>query len=263
GLMLNGLDSAYYELNNAPRMRDMAVGRIDKTPLTAGELLDSFHGVIQTNPAAAEKLFDSNVDNFFNNALVELEESSLEATVPEYRNLLHEYENGTLLYEISVQKVWGPASRDEEGLRQFFESHRDDYKWLEPRVKGVLVQAKNDSISQAVLAAYPTLTKGSEVVSLRKMFGNDVIVDRVLVSKGQNEMVDNLFFGGAEAKPSNSNMTEYFMLDGVKLDAPEDVNDVKGQVTTDYQEYLETKWVDELRNKYPVTVNEKVLKKVK
>nr|MDE6294797.1 peptidylprolyl isomerase [Muribaculaceae bacterium] len=44
GLMLNGLDSAYYELNNAPRMRDMAVGRIDKTPLTAGELLDSFHG---------------------------------------------------------------------------------------------------------------------------------------------------------------------------------------------------------------------------
>ncbi|MDE5774023.1 MAG: peptidylprolyl isomerase [Muribaculaceae bacterium] len=263
GLLMNGLDSLYYQQNNTPSMRAMEIGHIGKTPLLAGELLDYFHYSLQPNPTVAEKLFNNNVELFFNNKLVEREEQNLEAEVPEYRNLLHEYENGSLLYEVSVKKVWDPASKDEEGLKKYFESHRDDYKWREPRVKGILVQAKNDSVANAVLEVYPTVAKGSEVSALRKLFGKDIVVDKVLVARGQNPMVDNLYFGAPEVKPSGNNYTTYFMLDGVKLDAPQDVYDVKGQVTSDYQEYLEQQWIDELRAKYPVTVNNKVLKKVK
>jgi peptidyl-prolyl cis-trans isomerase SurA len=45
------------------------------------------------------------------------------------------------------------------------------------------------------------------------------------------------------------------------INAPEDVNDVKGLVISDYQNQLETEWVEEIKDKYPVTVNQKVLKK--
>jgi len=46
-------------------------------------------------------------------------------------------------------------------------------------------------------------------------------------------------------------------------ETPEDYTDVRGLVTADYQEYLEKVWIDSLRKKYPVKINEKILKTVK
>jgi len=44
---------------------------------------------------------------------------------------------------------------------------------------------------------------------------------------------------------------------------PEDYTDVRGLVTADYQEYLEREWIKALRAKYPVNVDQNVLKTVK
>lgn len=44
---------------------------------------------------------------------------------------------------------------------------------------------------------------------------------------------------------------------------PEAMDDVKTLVTSDYQNKLEAEWVNRLKERYPVTINEKVLKKVK
>ena len=53
------------------------------------------------------------------------------------------------------------------------------------------------------------------------------------------------------------------MIDPRVINEPEEVNDVKGLVTSDYQNEFQTEWENELRKKYPVTVNEKVLKQVR
>ena len=58
---------------------------------------------------------------------------------------------------------------------------------------------------------------------------------------------------------------EKFPIDAVygkKLKAPEEYQDVRGQVVVDYQEFLEKAWVDELRRQYAVKVDEAVLKTV-
>jgi peptidyl-prolyl cis-trans isomerase SurA len=36
----------------------------------------------------------------------------------------------------------------------------------------------------------------------------------------------------------------------------------RGLVTADYQDYLEKEWIKQLKEKYPVTINEKVLNKL-
>lgn len=43
---------------------------------------------------------------------------------------------------------------------------------------------------------------------------------------------------------------------------PESYTDMKGQVTADYQNYLEKIWVQNLNKKYPVEINKDVLKTV-
>ena len=40
---------------------------------------------------------------------------------------------------------------------------------------------------------------------------------------------------------------------------PKQLSEIKGKVISDYQNYLEEKWLDELRNKYSVTINNDVL----
>ena len=49
---------------------------------------------------------------------------------------------------------------------------------------------------------------------------------------------------------------------GKKLKRPDDYNDVRQQVIEDYQAYLEQTWVASLRKRYPVEINQEVLKTV-
>ena len=101
------------------------------------------------------------------------------------------------------------------------------------------------------------------ISTIRKEFPRQAQLDRVLVKRGDNAMVDNLMFGGKPVTPSNSRYTVYFLFDPRTIDAPENAMDVRGRVTNDYQVELEQQWIDELKSRYPVTINEKELKKIK
>ena len=69
-------------------------------------------------------------------------------------------------------------------------------------------------------------------------------------------------FGAEKVKPTDK-YTDYFVYGGKLLAKPEEVSDVRGPVVSDYQNQLETEWVEWLRKEYPVEVDEKVLKSVK
>lgn len=235
---------------------------IDGKSTSAGEFVKTLSRFDVPASAAVDVLND-NLDAFYNNALVDAEIISLEKTEPDYRNLLKEYVDGSLLYEVSVRKVWDRAAKDTEGLKAFFEKNRDDYKWTEPHAKGYLVQTVNDSVADLIKKRAAQLEGDSLVRVLREEFAKQASIDKVLVSKGTNALVDYLVFGGPEAKSKTAKYTVAFMLDPRVITEPEEVADVKGLVTSDYQNEFQAAWENELRKKYPVTVNEKVLRSVK
>ena len=41
------------------------------------------------------------------------------------------------------------------------------------------------------------------------------------------------------------------------------LDEAKGQITADYQDYLEKQWIEVLRKKYTVVINEKIWNKIK
>lgn len=256
----HGIDSTFY----LPSSIDaMPLLRVEKQDYTVGEFKKGLNLAQQPDPVKAKAYLDLALDNFLTHQLVEAEEEWLEANQPEYRNLLHEYRNGSLLYESSVKNVWNRAAQDKEGLANYFNAHRGEYKWIEPRVKGILVQAKNDSVAQDIVRLYSSIPREDAVNRLKKEYKGEAQIDRVLIAKGQNALVDALMFGEGNPTPSNANYSVCLMLDGRILTEPEEVDDVKGQVTSDYQESLEEAWVASLRQKYPVEINRKVLKSVK
>ncbi|MDE6380783.1 MAG: peptidylprolyl isomerase [Muribaculaceae bacterium] len=198
-------------------------------------------------------------------SLKEAEYLWLYANEPDYRNLLNEYREGSLLYEASLREVWDKAAKDEQGLTDYFNAHRGDYSWTKPHVKGILVQAANDSVADLVREALKDIDSADEAAfkAVRKQFVGKATVDRILMEEGQNPMVDNVIFGGAPVKPNNKKYTVYFVFDPKMLDAPEAMTDVRSLVTGDYQNQLERDWVESLKSRYPVTVNQKVLRKIK
>lgn len=186
---------------------------------------------------------------------------------PDYKHLLNEYREGSLLYEVSNQRVWDAAAKDTVGLRNYFEEHRDTYIWDSPRFKGVVLMAKNDTVLNEAKRVFRSLhSRDMDFVTdtLARHFGNDIHMERFNnFTEKQMPMIDYLAFDGKEKKSADPRWPEFMLLDGRLIESPETFEDVKGLVTSDYQEVLEKKWIDELHKKYPVTINQAVLKKVK
>ncbi len=259
----NGIDSLFLTNIAAKIGSNAPLYTFGKESLTLDELTPSFQGYKNSDHIFAARQFELRTNALLRQRLMTLKEQTLEQTEPDYRNLLHEFRDGSLLFEAGRQKVWDRAVTDTAGLNAFFQQHRADYAWQEPRLKGYLIQATNDSVAQAVKTRLVTLKPAEYLTEIRKEFGSAVQIDKILIAKGTNPMVDYLAFGGPEVKPSNANYNTFFLYDFKTLTAPEEVADVRGLVTADYQNQLEADWVQEIKGKYPVEVYEKVLRKVK
>ena len=204
-------------------------------------------------------------EKYVGDKLKAYEMSQLPAKYPEYRNLMNEYHDGILLFEIMNQEVWDKATKDTEGLSTYFASNKAKYAWDKPHYKGRVIHAKD----KATLKAAQNIIKRAEKDSVDKYLNqrlNDSIqyvkVEKGLWVEGENPVVDSKIFKKGKYTPTEE--YPYYVVAGKKLGAePEDYTDVRGLVTADYQDYLEKNWISHLRQKYPVVIDEKVLKTVK
>lgn len=197
------------------------------------------------------------------NLLVQAEEDSQYSTNPDYRNLVDEYINGSLLFEVSVENIWNKAANDTEGLEAFYNSRRDNYGWPSPHAKGILIQAKNDSVADVVKSRLQGIPSDSIVTFVKGNFKREATADRFNVEKGTNSIIDYLMFGESAPEPKTKGFTSYFVIDGRIVESPENLDDVRASVINDYQEQLEKEWVASLRNNHKLELNKKELARIR
>ena len=83
-------------------------------------------------------------------SLLDQRADSLSAADPEMRYLIKEYHDGLLLYEISNSTIWEKAAQDDQALENYFKKHKKQYKWDEPRFKGMAYHVKDQADVKAV-----------------------------------------------------------------------------------------------------------------
>ena len=202
------------------------------------------------------------VDPLAEKALTDYHARELVKSNPESRTLLNEYRDGMMLFEISNRRVWKAANKDTLGLENYFAEHRANYNWDEPHFKGIILSAKNDSILNLVKADALAMSSDTLTDGLHHKYGNDIRMERMVVKKGENSLADYLAFHEGD-KPERKGYEEFIILEGGVIAQPEEMADVRGAVTSDYQDVLEQRWKEELARKYPAKINKKVLKQVK
>jgi len=206
-------------------------------------------------------------NDLLDDILIEKEQQRLAAENADFRNLLNEYHDGILLYEVSNRKVWDKAASDREGLEKFFRAHASDYKWQTPKFKSYIIFATNDSTLSAALKYADSLSTEDPTEFVRQMrehFKREIKIERVVAAQGENPITDYLGFGAQRpADSSNSRWKHYAAYKGRVINAPEEAADVRGAALTDYQTALDKEWVKELHKKYKVKVNNKVFKSLK
>lgn len=258
-----GFDSVFNAKYDTPAADAIVLYSIGDRKVSARDLARSLRGARVDELGAAIERFDTEVNSLADAAAMEYGRDHLGDVYPEYRNLLKEYRDGMLLFEISNREVWDKASKDTEGLKRYFATHKEEYKWKKPHHKAWIIQATNDSVAEAVKARLPQLAADTLVRTIRAEFPKTVQIDRILMEEGKNAAIDSVMSGKTDVTPPNPKFTLMFAYKGVTLTKPEEVGDVRGLVTSDYQNQLEKEWIDRLKARYPVSVNSKELKKIK
>lgn len=186
------------------------------------------------------------------------------AADPALKNLIREYHDGLLLYEISNRTVWDKAAKDEKGLAAYFKKNRKRYKWEQPRFKGIAYWVKQEGNVEAVKKSLKNIPFEKWAERLRKEFNDSTIRIKVvkgIFREGDNALIDKVVF----AKDTTVADVKDFPISatyGEKLKAPKTYNDVRELVVADYQEQLEKAWIEALRKRYTVIVNKDVLSTV-
>lgn len=219
----------------------------------------------QTRSLLALDAMKEKLQEFEVYSVLDYENKHLEAKYPEFGHLMQEYRDGILLFEISNREVWDKATKEKEKIQSFFEKNKKNYKWEKPHYKGYIVQCTDSKVAKSAKKLMKKLPEDSIPAVFSRTFTKDgksqVKIKKALFEKGTNPIVDKLAYKTGTMKV-DSLYPEVF-LSGKNLKyTPASYEDVRGEITSDYQNYLEEEWVKSLKQRFKVEINEEVLRSV-
>ncbi len=198
--------------------------------------------------ARLTELYESFVEEKIN----QLEDEKIYNENPDYRNLLVEYKEGIILFEIMEKEVWNKASKDSVGQRNFYDLHKEKYKAgdrLEAQVFAALEKKQLDELQRKISAGdtikKSDLKKFKSVMSVKAYEkGESKVIDRISWVTGlQETQIDNVFY----------------LVDVKRLVAPgyKTFEEARASVISEYQDFLEKTWLETLKKKYKVELANK------
>ena len=205
-------------------------------------------------------------ENFSKETAMNYADAHLEEKYPEFKALVKEYRDGILLFDLMDKEVWDKAVKDTLGLQEFHDRNASKYMWGN-RVYATIISVTRPESLPKVNAL---LDSGIALDSLKSTIQRDSI-PAVFVRKGYYQKGDNQYVDKTEWKvgvrneiPSTVDQsTTIVCIRELRNPEPKTLKEARGLVTSDYQMELEQQWVQSLKERYPVKINEKVLDKVR
>ena len=217
---------------------------------------------IKTRPVS--KLVDELFEKFIDEQLMAYYNENLENEFPEFKNVMDEYRDGLLLFDLMEKEIWNRAKNDTIGLQAFFQKNSKNYQWK----KRYTVDILSSTDKKFVEKAQKFLAKGKSLEYIKEQLNKDGKVNVMSKSGLYEEDYDVLsnFQNLSKGVTNIIAKDQYFFVVNVTDTKPAGVkklSECKGKVISDYQQFLENNWVDELKSEFTIKINTDVFSKVK
>lgn len=200
---------------------------------------------------------------FFENNLFEYKKNNLINENEEFANILKEYEDGLLLFDVMQDKIWDVAKNDTLALKLFYDNNVSKFKSKE-KIVGTIISSKDKKHLKKVIKLWEKSIINQEI-SNQLNYKSQVII----LSTGEFEITDPLLPQNKNFKKGISKIIEFennYVVLKVQDIIPAKTlpfEKIKGSVISKYQSFLETNWVEKLANKYHIKIDNKVLEELK
>ena len=202
-------------------------------------------------------------ENFVNSEVLKYHEENLEFVNVDFANILNEYREGLLLFDLMEDKVWNAVKSDTAALHAFYESNKKDY--LNPeKVKAILVTSPK---KEFIKKAKKLLIENKTVEEIKQQINTsdqNILVTTGMLSKNTNIIPEDFLMKIGLSDIYKWNKAYHIvMVTEVLPESIKTFEDAKGLVISDYQIIYEKNWMEVLSKKYKVYVNKEVLKRTK
>lgn len=211
-----------------------------------------------------EKLKETLVKDFVSSNLNSYYDDNLENEFSEFRYVMDEYKEGLLLFDLMEKEIWQKAQTDTLGLEAFYQKNKDRYKWNE-RIDAVVASSvKRDFVEQTK----KYFEEGKSVDFIKKELNKDAVVN-IMIDEGYYEEGNNGIPKEYKLEKGVSKIYKqgdyYYVILGKEIvsSSQKTLEEARGRIVSDYQQYLEENWLDSLKKEFTYKVNEKTFKKVK
>jgi len=241
---------SFYDANIQEMKSNKILLTIENDSITVDEFYK--YSLNNRNQNISESYNEFKVDK-----IVNYYKSNLEFTNKEFAEIYNEYKDGLLLFELLQKYIWERSEKDSIGLNEFYMANKNKYVWKE---RGELTIASCTSLDKAKLIK-KRLKKGESLEKIKEKV-NDGATIHVLFSNGTLENgsrklpVDYVMkVGVSEIYNEEQNQYTIIRLDRLIPPANKELNETRGEVVNDYQNYLEQNWVKGLREKYKIEID--------
>jgi len=208
-------------------------------------------------------------NEFLNQITKEYEKTQLEKKYVDFKNIINEYHDGILLFNLTNDTIWNKAMTDSIGLMTFYNKNKNNYLWKE-RAEIIQIELPDSlfkKYSEKIILKNLSRKNNNDIL---KMFcGNDT--NKCI--KYQTNLIEidefkvkypNLKFQKNSNKIENkNNNTTIILVKQIIKPQPKKFEEAKGLIIADYQNYLEVQWINNLRKKYKVNINNDIFNEFK
>jgi peptidyl-prolyl cis-trans isomerase SurA len=218
------------------------------------KLVNHIRSLVGKDMAAGQSANDSAVLGFYRD--------NMEKYNPEFAEQLSEFKYGNLLFNIMQKKIWDPASADSMSQVAYYNEHPEKYWWEQSADALIITTPQPDSVSrlQDTIKADPSSWRKFSAAS-----DNAILIDSGRFELSQLPVAERTNFSeGLVTAPVVNELdhtaTFSYIIRLHREKERKQFTEARGAVITDYQDELENKWIAQLKKKYPVKINRKVLK---
>ncbi len=210
-------------------------------------------------PGGAQKNYDALLKDFTKQSCGDYYRNHIEDYNSAIGDQMVEFNEANLLFAVMDKHVWSKASLDSTALLQYYNNHKNNYMW-QPGVSALVITAA----TREVLDSVAPLIKANPA-NWRNITGNIATADSSRYENGQLPVKQNIpmqagFITAPEQNDAGDTYTMVYVFSLYTQQSQRNFEDAKGMVINDYQQVLEEAWLKTLKAKYPVKINEDVVK---